>query len=351
MNNNFETFHSFSDYMFKPQYSETLSRSDLSTSVDMGKFKLDLPLISANMKDITENKMAVEIAKYGGLGVLHRFMSVEENLKEYNSAVNELNVSDDFCGDIRYAVGISIGVNEEEKIRFQKLYEAGARLFCIDVAHGHHVLVKNMLKWIRENYPDEELSIIAGNIATHEAAHDLTEWGADILKVGIGPGSACQTRQNTGAGVPQLGALMDIWNNTPILKQKDIKIIADGGIKISGDIAKALVYSHAVMVGSYVAGTSETPGHVYENQDGKFYKVYGGSASGERKTQNGGKHKFVEGMVKTVEFRGHVKYIFRKTKENLQSSLSYNGCKDLEELKTKAILIKISSGGKSESKL
>lgn len=338
----------FNDVLFEPQYSEILSRSHVDLSSNMGKFTLTLPIISANMKDITGPKMAFTMAEYGGMGILHRFIQDETNpilsaTKDYKQTVELIN-SIDMAYDTNF--GVSIGVQDADKHRFEVLYNLGARIFCVDVAHGHHVLVKNMIQWIRTNYPYPEICIIAGNVATAKAAIDLTAWGADIIKVGIGPGSVCMTRANTGVGVPQLYALKEIRECLP-----HVIMIADGGIKNTGDIAKALKYANAVMLGSMIAGTSETPGGVYESPDGKFYKVYGGSASGERKVQNGGAHKHVEGVVKMIDFRGKVKYILRKIQENLQSSFSYAGASNLKEFQEKAVLIEISGGAKQESKL
>lgn len=352
----------FNDVMFEPQYSEVLSRSTVDLSSNMGKFSLELPIISANMKDITGPKMADKMVECGGMGILHRFKK-EDNLDDYGIEDFEetwkLILNQDRSvttkekksktPEPQYRFGVSIGVQESDKDRFESLYRCGARIFCVDVAHGHHVLVRNMIKGMRsvcdQNYW-EEVCIIAGNIATAKAAKDLTEWGADIVKVGIGPGEVCMTRKNTGVGVPQLHALKEIRENCP-----DILMVADGGIKSTGDIAKALKYANAVMVGSFIAGTSETPGHVYESPDGKYYKVYGGSASGENKVKNGQSNKHVEGIVKMVDFRGKVKYRMRTIKENLQSAFSYAGANNLKEFQEKAILREISGGAKMESKL
>lgn len=337
----------FSDVQFVPQYSEIISRSNVDVSSDMNKFKLELPVISANMKDITGHKMAATMADHGALGILHRFGTVEEAVAEFQKA-KEIRLRDSVANNTAYAywnqIGVSVGVKDNDHERFQKLYEARARIFCIDVAHGHHVLVKNMISWIKSQVDDA--IIIAGNTATPDGAKDLVAWGADIVKVGVGPGNVCQTRKETGVGLPQLSVLEEIRTACP-----EIYMIADGGIKNTGDIAKALKYANAVMLGSFIAGTSETPGHVYENPDGQFYKVYGGSASGERKVENGREHSFVEGVVKMVPFRGHVKYILRKIKQNLQSSFSYSGASNLKEFQVKSVLRKISSGGKQESKI
>jgi IMP dehydrogenase len=321
----------------------------------MGKFVLQLPVISSNMKDITGPKMVATMAEYGGMGILHRF--TREDIVD-DHGIADFEESKNLCTELwRHSglvnmdqdptdlFGVSVGVQESDKERFDKLYEAGAKIFCVDVAHGHHVLVKKMISWIRGKCFNT-VCIIAGNVATPQGARDLVEWGADIVKIGIGPGDVCMTRKNTGVGVPQLYALKEIRNTCP-----NIVMIADGGIKSTGDIAKALKYANAVMVGSFIAGTSETPGHVYENPEGQYYKVYGGSASGERKVQNGQHHKHVEGIVKMVPFRGKAKFILRKIKENLQSAFSYSGAMTLPEFQNKAILKEISGGAKQESKL
>jgi IMP dehydrogenase len=332
----------FNEVLFKPQKSEIPSRTLCDTSWDFGKFKLKIPIISSNMKDITEEKMAFSLAKHGALGILHRFGSVQDsidNVDKTKALFEEENVELS-----PYSFGVSVGVKEEGKERFDALLNTGMKLFTIDVAHGHHILVEEMVKYMRDK-SGSDIYIIAGNVATPEGAIDLTDWGADCIKVGIGPGARCVTRKNTGVGVPQLRAIREIRNTMP-----NIHIISDGGIKYGGDIPKALKYADAVMVGSYLAGTAETPGHVYQNDDGEFYKVYGGSASGERKTADGKNNKFVEGVVATVKFRGRVKHILNQTEEWIQSSMSYSGAWNMKEFKEKSILEQISSGGQKESR-
>jgi IMP dehydrogenase len=349
-----ETYLTFSDVRFKPKCSDIKSRSEVDLTSKLGKLTLGLPVISANMADITEVNMACSMYARGGLGILHRFMSVEENVEMYKEAVRVIMADSPTQTlsnkDLGNCVGVSVGVGEDGKERFKTLYDAGARVFCIDVAHGHHINVLEILHWINANYraedKEDDLTIIAGNIATKEGAKYLFDGGADVVKCGIGPGGCCQTRENTGVGVPQLSALMEIRYAYPW-----IPLIADGGIKKTGDIAIALVYADAVMMGGFFAGTSETPGHVYETMDGQFYKTIGGSASAERKVKSGKDNSFVEGGVRQVPFRGHVKYILKKIKENVQSGFSYNGARTLTELRCKAELIKLSGGGKKESKL
>lgn len=326
--------YTFSDVLIKPKYSEITSRTNVDISTDLKGVRLKLPIISANMKTITGAKMALAMQTKGGMGILHRFNTIDEAIVDlYNST-----------GHPRGA-GVSIGVQEEDKDRFDKLYYAGARIFCIDVAHGHHVLVKNMLNWINTQ-KISDITIIAGNVATAEGAYDLADWGADVVKVGIGPGSVCQTRQRTGVGVPQLYALDTIYYEFKTQGIHNVGIIADGGITSVGDICKALKYADAVMIGSMFSGTSETPGNVYRDPTGQFYKVYGGSASAENKGQN----KFVEGMMKTVPFRGKVKYILREIEDGIKSAFSYVGANNMKEYKEKCQFEFITDSASRESK-
>ena len=335
--------YTFNDVLFRPQYSEVTSRSLVDVSTNMKGFNLQLPIISANMKDITGPKMAAEMAVGGGLGILHRFGTKDNLIKNYQTAMKYLRAKKIKTNP--YTIGVSIGVKEEDKELFQELYAAGARNFTIDIAHGHCLMMKNMVEYIRSERK-ANVYIIGGNVATIEGARDLTSWGVNAIKVGIGPGAVCQTRTNTGCGVPQLYAIEEIRKGLP-----DAVIISDGGVKTSGCICKAVKHANAVMIGSYISGTTETPGRVYKNMDGKYYKTYGGSASGENKTGNGAENAFVEGVVKTVDFRGHVKYILKEIKEALQSSFSYSGAFNLKEFQRKAILEPISGGAKQESKI
>lgn len=327
--------YTFSDVLIEPKYSEITSRANVNIGTRVGIIDLTLPIISANMKTITGPNMAIEMATNGGLGILHRFNTIDEAVKDFNEV------------DKSFSVGVSIGVQDADKERFDKLYEVGARTFCIDVAHGHHILVKNMLTWIRSNIHTECISIIAGNVATSHGALDMIEWGANVVKVGIGPGSVCQTRQRTGVGVPQLYALEQIYHAFKTnVAANHAHIIADGGIVTVGDIAKALKYADAVMIGSMIAGTSETPGKVFRDASGQFYKVYGGSASAENKGDN----KFVEGMMKTIPFKAKVKYILREISDGLKSSFSYVGANNIKEFKENCSFLFITDGASRESK-
>lgn len=337
-------FLTYADVLIEPKYSTVTSRSNVDTSSILHKTLLELPVITANMKTVTSGKMAVTACLNGGMGILHRFMSIEDNVAEFEYA-NNLIPKFKGVGNI----GVSIGVHEEDKKRFEALYEAGARIFCIDVAHGHHILVKNMVQWINDNIfiwdraGRGKMTLIVGNIATGDAYYDLTNWGADVVKVGIGPGHACQTRKRTGCGVPQLGALQDIHEQR-MGQKSGPSIIADGGISHIGDVAKALKYADAVMMGSYFAGTTETPGHVHRNAEGGFYKVYGGSASAENKGEN----KFVEGITTTIPFIGHAEYLFKEIKEGLQSAFSYVGAYNIQEFKNNCEFVHVTGAGSTE---
>jgi len=178
-----ETRETFSDVLIEPAYSDILHRGKVDTASWLGRLHLDLPIFSANMRHITEAKMCKAMSEWGAAGIIHRFMTVEQAVKEYEAAKK-------MCGK-KAVIGVSLGVNEKDKERFSALREAGASLFCIDVAHGHHILVKKMLQWIRKETDCDKCKapiLIAGNIATWEAAMDLYGWGADIVKIGIGPG-------------------------------------------------------------------------------------------------------------------------------------------------------------------
>ena len=336
--------YTYSDVLIKPRYSEIESRSKVDLSTKIGNTKLKLPVISSNMKTITGPKMAGAMARHGAMGILHRFCTIEENVEMFNDAIKYTDLETDV-----ERIGVSIGVKDIDKERFNKLYEAGARIFCIDVAHGHHIHVKNMLSWINTTLVPhfrKEITLIAGNIATPEAYQDLATWGADVVKVGIGPSPVCRTRFNTGVGMPQLYALESIYNE--LLTYNDAPhIIADGGISCVGDIAKALKYSDAIMLGNLISGTAETPGNVFRNENGELYKIYGGSASGENKGEN----RFVEGVIKTVKFNGKVKYILQEIEQGLQSAFSYVGVDNHSDYQFNCELVPISIGSHKESRI
>ena len=198
-------------------------------------------------------------------------------------------------------MGAAIGVTGDYKERAAALFGIGVDLLCIDIAHGHHKMMRDALKYLREKY-DNKIHIMAGNVATLEGFNDLADWGADSIRVGIGGGSICSTRLVTGHGMPTLQSVMDC-----AASDRDVKLIADGGIKTSGDVVKALAAgADFAILGSMLAGTSETPGAVIENKSGQSYKLYRGMASKDAQINWRGKSSTPEGVSTTIPYKGPV---------------------------------------------
>lgn len=331
--------YTFDDVLLVPQHSKITSRADVDLSTTIGKMRLKLPILSANMDTVTEGKMAVAMGKRGGAGVLHRFA--------------ETRVVDNWLGMCREAgvPGIaSFGLSEED--RFPMSYGGKNNAFtaiCIDVAHGDHERVIELLQWIRKQLPD--LDIIAGNVATGEAAVRLVRAGANIIKVGVGPGSVCSTRIMTGHGVPQLSAILDVSTSLSFQSiTPHYSIIADGGIRNSGDIVKALAAgADAVMLGSLLAGTEESPGDVVM-QDGQAFKAYRGMASYDvQKEKRVGQVPRVEGVSAKVPFRGSVDHTLNVLENGIRSGLSYSGAVSLSDLRDSAEFVVVTQNGMRES--
>lgn len=322
----------YDDVLLVPKYSEVETRSTVDLSVDLGKgVKLDIPIITANMADVTGPEMARSVAKLGGLGLLHRFCTLERQVEDFKKAAY-------YAGQALFNnIGCSLGVKEEDKERLKVLYQAGCKIFCIDVAHGHNKNCGDMTSYVAKKYND--VLLISGNVATPEGAKYLADCGADVIKAGIGPGSLCSTRVETGNGVPQLTALqliaMDRKN-----RQMNYKIIADGGLKKAGDLTKALCFADTVMLGSLLAGTSEAPGQNV-TIDGITYKQYRGSSTL--------KDKHIEGVQGLVPLKGPVSGLIDKLLQGLKSGCSYQGCDNLADLKKDPTFVKISNSGLLES--
>lgn len=302
----------FADVLLMPNYGN-VSRDDGSVEATLGPYKFSIPIIAANMDSVCGARMAVAMAELGGLGILHRFMTIDDNLVAY------INASKDFTNP---SVGVSVGVDEKEHMRVEVLYRAGARLFCVDVAHAHTKLVGKMVKHIKACYSDAY--IIAGNVATYGGADYLVGVGADAVKVGVGAGSVCMTREVTGFGVPQLTAIMDC-------ARIDRPIIADGGMRTSGDVVKALAAGASmVMLGGMLAGTDETCGH-----PGR----YRGMASTEAREdyfKAETEWRAAEGISIDVNLKGPVENVINEIVGGIKSGLSYAGAKNLSELRRKA---------------
>ena len=332
----------FDDVLLLPRYSEILP-SDTNITVNLTKnIKLKTPFLSSAMDTVTESMMAVAIAKSGGIGIIHRNLNTKEQSKEVGK-VKKKNL----------LVGAAIGTNTEDIVRAKSLIDSGVDLIVIDTAHGHSKKVLSILKNVKKN----KIPICVGNIATAEAAKKLYNSGADIIKVGIGPGSICTTRMVAGIGVPQITAIMEVHK---ALKGKKVKIISDGGIKFSGDIAKAIAAgADAIMMGSIFAGTHESPGKKFKIKN-KYYKQYRGmgsigamsAGSSNRYFQDNykDKSKFVpEGVDGRVKYKGKVSKIIYQLKGGLRSSMGYIGAKNLKEIKKNAKFVKITKAGFYES--
>lgn len=327
-----KTAVTFDDVLLVPRYNPLESRRSVSTSVtdQTGKLNLDLPILTANMDTVTGHEMASFISSRGGAGVLHRFMSIEDNVYEYKKSPQKTFVS--------------VGTSGNEVERFATLLVAGATYFCVDVAHGHAKYVKDMIKTMR-SMAGNNICIMAGNVATLEGAEFLADAGADIIKVGIGPGSVCTTRIKTGFGVPQLSAVQEC-------SRVNRSIVADGGIRTPGDIVKALAFgADFVMVGGMLAGTEPTPGYTVE-VDGKTMKEYRGMASKEAQEFFGAempKWKTDEGVSTFVTYRDDQDQIIDDIVGGIRSGLTYGGASNIKELQKNMRYSLISSSGKIES--
>jgi IMP dehydrogenase len=325
----------FDDVLLIPSKSEIRSRKDPVLQTRLTKTKnILIPVISANMDTITESDMAIAMHKQGGLGILHRFMNTAEQVAEV------IKVKEAGC----QIISASVGVGEDSKDRAKQIVKAGVNLLTIDIAHGHSVQMIEMMKWLKDTFPQVEL--IAGNLATPEAAFELIQAGADAIKVGIGPGSMCTTRIITGCGVPQLTAIALC---VEVARQHNVPVIADGGLKNSGDIMKALAAgADSVMVGSLLSGTLETPGEIIHGR-----KAYRGMAS--RKAQDSWRGGIPEGMAPegestTVAIKGHAFDVVSELCGGIRSGMSYVNAQSIREIAEKAKFMEMSSNGIRESK-
>jgi len=329
---------SYDDVLLMPQYSDIVSRSEIDISVDLGKnVTLEVPIISSPMDTVSGYRMALVMAECGGTSVLHRYNTIDVQWSE----LVEFKVSANKGGIVGAAIGISGDYLERARI----LYEAGVGFLCVDVAHGHHALVRHALQVLRKTF-GLDLHIMAGNVATLEGVNDLADWGADSVRCNIGGGSICSTRIQTGHGIPGLQTIFECAKT-----DRDVKIIADGGIRNSGDMVKALAAgADAVMVGSLLSGTEETPGETFNDPDGCRWKSYRGMASKEAQIDWRGKYSSFEGVATRVPYCGSAKVILEDLERGIRSGLSYSGARTITELQTTAQFIRQTTSGLSESR-
>lgn len=351
----------FDDVLLIPAESHVLPNEvDLSVKL-ADNIKLNLPFISAGMDTVTESSMAIAMALRGGMGVIHKNMSIVAQAGEV-ATVKGVMLSGNFTRaavdeENKLLVAAAVGVTSDTFQRAQALLEAGANAIVIDTAHGHSAGVLRKIKEIREHFP--KATLIAGNVATAEGTKALFDSGVDIVKVGIGPGSICTTRIIAGVGVPQITAIYDAAS---VAREYGKTIIADGGIKYSGDIVKAIAAGgNAVMLGSMFAGTTETPGQIITDGD-KKYKVYRGMGSiGAMAQSHGSSDRYFQGGVNEanklvpegiearVEYKGDVSDTIFQLIGGLRSGMGYVGARNIDELINKAQFVQMTNSGLRES--
>jgi IMP dehydrogenase len=347
----------FDDVLLVPQYSEIESRSSVDLSVPgfdtsfmnlvEGKPHLTCPIVGSPMDTVIGPVAAAVLADVGGFGVLHRYCSIEETRQAYLETTSMGKTSSN-------NVMVAIGATGDYLERAAALYSVGCRAFCVDVAHGHHVNVKNALSALRSRF-GKSVHIMTGNVATLEAFNALADWGSDSIRVGVGGGSMCTTRVRTGHGIPTLQSVIDCAKS-----DRDVYIIADGGIRNSGDAVKALAAgADMVMLGSILAGHDESPGEIVDKRgvphspnwknDIPLFKKFRGMASREAQLEWRGKVSVVEGDSTLVPYKGSMRQTLIELMDGVRSGLSYSGARTIRELRAKAKFIGVSSSGVREN--
>ena len=328
----FKTAYSFDDVLLRPQHSKIVSRSDINLDLDIEtNSPMHLPLFASPMDTIMSAEMAQVVYEAGGRGIMHRYCEVEEQARVISTVSKQAEVF------------AAVGVTGDYYDRAHAVLEAGATGLCVDVAHGDHILARDAVKSLRSEFPYTH--IMAGNVATLQAFDLLAEAGATSIRVGVGGGSICSTRIQTGHGVPTFQSVLDCS-----VSSSDALLIADGGIKNSGDIVKALAAgADAVMVGRMLAGTKETPGSVIANPGAPPVKVYRGMASPEAQIEWRGKYSSNEGVSRTVSLKGSAREVLFEIDRRVRSGLSYSGARNIRELQARADFLVQTSAGARES--
>ena len=340
----------FDDVLLVPKYSDILPK-DVSLKTRLtSKILLNIPILSSAMDTVTEGNMALNLAKEGGLGIIHKSMEIEKQADEIIKIKNH---------DKNLLVGAAVGTSDDTMQRVKALVEAKVDVIIVDTAHGHSKKVIDVIKWIKKEYPS--MQVIGGNIASYDAAKALVDAGVDAVKVGIGPGSICTTRIVSGVGVPQITAIINV---AKALENTNVSLIADGGIKHSGDIVKAIAAgANCVMLGSIFAGTDEAPGEIKIDPNTKEkYKEYRGMGSiGAMANKQSSKDRYFqhdtkdseklvpEGIEGRIKYKGSIKPIVHQLTGGLRSGMGYIGAKDLSDLYHKAEFVQLTAAGISES--
>jgi len=340
----------FDDVLLIPKYSDILPKDVNTESFLTKKISLKIPLLSSAMDTVTESNMALALAKDGGIGIIHKSMSISDQ-------VNEIKIVKDVSSN--FLVGAAVGTSDDTYDRVKELMKVKVDVIVVDTAHGHSKKVIDVIKWIKSNYKD--MQVIGGNIGTYEAAKDLIKAGVDAVKVGIGPGSICTTRIVAGIGVPQITAIKNV---AKALDGTDVKLIADGGIRFSGDIVKALAAgANTVMIGGLFAGTTEAPGKVFLDKETNIkYKSYRGMGSiGAMANSQSSKDRYFqhdtkdakklvpEGVEGRLKYKGSVQPIIYQLLGGIRSGMGYLGAENIQELYEKADFVQLTAAGIRES--
>lgn len=330
----------FDDVLLVPRYSEISSRRHPSLKSKITKnYSIDIPVITANMDTITETEMACAMATLGGIGSLHRFMTDDDQVKMVEDIKTYLKAN-----NLTTPIAASIGVKEEGMKRADRLAEAGVQIITLDIAHGDSIMMLDTLDYLKKKHP--KIDVIAGNVATSDGVKRMIDRGADAVKVGIGPGSMCTTRIITGHGVPQLTAIALAVAEA---SKHGVPVIADGGLKNSGDIVKALCAgASTVMVGSLVSGTLETPGELKGGM-----KQYRGMASKAAQVSWRGEMPqgmAAEGESTLIPCKGSVSNVINELMGGLRSGMTYLGVDNIKAMSEVAQFMQMTASGMSESK-
>jgi len=328
----------FDDILLVPQNSTVASRHKVNLSMKIGygsrQIELDTPIIAAPMDTVCGTDMCTTLATQGAMGILHRYMSYEDQIK----------ISKELY---RYGIkfGVAIASNNGYIEQAKMLYDVGVKMMLVDTANGHGIYAAQAVYELRKEFDD--IHIMAGNVATYEGFRMLADCGADSIRVGIGGGSVCTTRIVSGHGVPTAQSIADIAGDNEF----DCSIIADGGMRNSGDIVKAFALgADAVMLGSMLAGTDESPGDVMSDLNGNEIKVFRGMASAQAQREGTGKVSVSEGVSTTVSYKGSVAHIIEQIRGGLGSGCSYSGAHNLSDLYQKSEAIKVSALSVHESR-
>lgn len=327
--------YTFDDVLLTPRRSGVASRFHVSTKTSFTKnFSMELPVVAANMDTVSEAEMCLAMDTIGAAAILHRFMTLDMQVAQVRAVREKSKI-----------VAASIGVAQDSKDRAKALVDAGANVLTVDIAHGHSESMIEVVRYLKKEFPS--IDVIAGNIATPEAAQDLIAAGADALKVGIGPGSMCTTRIITGVGMPQLSAIAMC---SQISKPAGVPLIADGGLRTSGDAMKALAAgAQSVMLGYVLSGCLETPGELVNGK-----KMYRGMASRSAQTSwRGGQlpeGMAPEGETTYVPCKGPVREVVQEFVGGIRSGMSYLNARTISEISEMAYFVEVSGNTLRENR-